>query len=192
MLRVLVVDERTHRSEQLVATLSAAGHEVLAVYPNALELGRSVERLRPDVVLIETDSPSRDTLEHLAASNRDCPRPVVVFASDRGSDTIRAAVAAGVSTYVVEVVSEERLQPILEMACASFERYDALRRDHDKATRQLAERKRIERAKGLLMRMKHCDEDEAFRLLRKMAMDRGRSLAEAADHVIQVVDILEA
>ena len=146
--------------------------------------------LRPDVVLIETESPSRDVIEQLAAMKSDAPRPVVMFSDDAENDVIRRVLAAGVTTYVVDGLSPARLQPILTVAIERFEAEQAMKRELHEARTQLADRKDIERAKGIIQKQRRIDEDEAFANLRKLAMDRSVTLGEAARQVIEVAKLL--
>lgn len=190
LLSVLVIDESRGRAEDLCRALVACGHQVAAVLPSAIELAARVEALRPDVILIETDSPSRDTLEHLAVMNRDAPRPVVIFARDGETAVIRDAVRAGVSAYVVDGLEAHRVRPVIEVALARFEAHQALRRELEDTARKLSERKCVERAKGVLMKARGLDEDAAYKALRKLAMDRGQSLGAAAADVIDMARLL--
>ena len=119
MLRVLVVDSSRERAADVCSAIALAGHQVAAVLSSALELSDQVLNTKPDVIFIQADSPSRDTLEHLAIMNRDCPRPVLLFSQDADSEMIRRAVKAGVSSYVVDSVSSERLDALVEVAIAS-------------------------------------------------------------------------
>lgn len=121
MLRVLVIDESRNRAAEICAGLALAGYQVAAVLPSALDLSSRVEAIKPDVILIETDSPSRDTIEHLAAVGREMPRPVIIFAQDGDSETIRRAVRAGVSAYVVDGLDPSRIDPVIDVARAHFE-----------------------------------------------------------------------
>ncbi|HWS11460.1 MAG TPA: ANTAR domain-containing protein [Rhodocyclaceae bacterium] len=190
MLRVLVVDESRMRAADICAGLALAGHQVAAILPSALDLADQVGKLRPDVILIETDSPSRDTLEHLGVVNREAPRPVVIFARESDADVIRAAVRAGVSAYVVDGLDPQRIQPVIEVARARFEDYQALRRELADATQKLSERKLVERAKGILMKSRNMDEDAAYKALRRLAMDRGKPLAAVARDVVDMAQLL--
>src|SRR5712691_2922642 len=81
-MRVLVVDESPERAAVLREGLERAGHEVAAALASPIELLRAVDEVRPDVIVIDTDSPSRDVLEHVVLITRDQPRPIVMFASD--------------------------------------------------------------------------------------------------------------
>ncbi len=126
-LRVLVVDDSDERAEILREGLESAGHHVAAVLSSPFDLLQAVETLRPDVIVIDTESPSRDVLENLFAVTRSNPRPIVMFSGDSGSESIREAVRAGVSAYVVDGLEAARVQPILEVAVARFEEFQGLR-----------------------------------------------------------------
>jgi response regulator NasT len=190
MLSVLVIDESRGRSAEICAGLAGAGYQVAALVPDTLDLSDQVQRLRPDVILIETESPSRDTLEHLALIGRDLPRPVLMFAKDSDSKVIREAMRAGVSAYVVDGLQADRIQPLVEVAMARFEEYRELKRERDEATRKLSDRITIDRAKGVLMKARGLDEDGAYNALRKLAMDRGQSLFDVASDVLAMAKIL--
>ncbi|KAB2967643.1 MULTISPECIES: ANTAR domain-containing protein [Zoogloea] len=190
MLRVLVVDSSRERAADVCAALALAGHQVVAALSSALDLSDQVLATKPDVIFIQADSPSRDTLEHLATMNRDCPRPVLLFSQDTDSEMIRRAVKAGVSSYVVDSVTPERLDSLVEVAIAQFEEFQHLRAELDDANRKLSERILVDRAKGLLMKARGLDEDAAYHALRKLAMERGRKLAEVARDVIDMASLL--
>jgi response regulator NasT len=170
--------------------LIQAGHQVAAVLPTALDLIERIEEIEPDIILIETESPSRDTLEHLAVMNQTMPRPVVMFSSDRDSQTIRSAVKAGVAAYVVDGFDIGRLEPVIEVAIARFEEHQALKHELAEASRKLSERKTIEKAKGILMKTRGMDEDAAYAALRKMAMEKSQPLAKVAADLIDMARLL--
>ncbi|WP_398312125.1 ANTAR domain-containing response regulator [Zoogloea sp.] len=190
MLRVLIVDSSRERAADVCAALALAGHQVAAVLSSALDLSDQVLATKPDVIFIQADSPSRDTLEHLATMNRDCPRPVLLFSQDTDSAMIRRAVKAGVSSYVVDSVSAERLDSLVEVAIAQFEEFQTLRAELDDANRKLTERIVVDKAKGLLMKARGLDEEAAYHALRKLAMERGRKLADVARDVVDMASLL--
>ncbi len=190
MLKVMIVDEVVERAEVLQRVLTQAGYEVIAYVPSTFDLHRQVRARQPDVVIIETDSPDRDTLENLCVVSRDEPRPVVMFTHDGDSEKIRAATDAGVSAYVVDGMSAERIGPIIGAAIARFEQFQALKRELDETEEKLADRKVIERAKGILMKSRNLSEEEAYRALRKQAMERNARLAEVARQVVAVAGLL--
>jgi response regulator NasT len=183
-VRILVVDESPERAEILREGLRRAGHEVTASLTSPVALLKTIDRLKPDVIVIDTESPSRDVLEHLVVMSQHTPRPVVMFASDGAPETIREAVRAGVSAYVVDGLDRDRIKGIIDVAVARFEDFQRLRGELAEATSRLSERKLVERAKGLLMKSHGLDEEAAYSLLRKTAMDRKLKLAEVAQLLI--------
>ena len=191
MLRVmLVVDDSQKDVSLLNEGLKAAGYDVVEVAMSASALLDRVASMDPDVIIIDSDSPTRDTLEQLSFVNARQPRPIVLFTEDRDNATIQAALKAGVSAYIVAGMQPDRLQPILDVAVARFEQDRALRAELRDTREKLAERKLIERAKGLVMKQKNVGEDEAYRVMRKLAMDRNRRLLEIAQQIIDVSDLL--
>lgn len=190
MLRVMLVDDSQEAVSPLREGLASAGYDVVVVSALGLALAVRVAEFQPDVIIIDTESPTRDVLEHVAVVNASDPRPIVLFTEDRENATIQAALKAGVSAYVVAGIQADRLQPILEVAVARFEREQALREELRAAQTKLVERKVVERAKGFLMQQKGVSEEEAFRLLRKLAMDRNARLVDVAQQVVEVAGLL--
>jgi response regulator NasT len=190
MLRVLLVTDTDKPIGDLRQALAGLGYDMLAEVATPAALPRIVEEQRPDVVIIDTESPSRDTLEHLAVMNETAPRPVLMFSHDADQQLIHAAVSAGVSAYLVEGLAAERLAPILEVALARFAREVQLRKRLAAAENELADRKLIDRAKRLLMDRRKMSEPDAYAALRKRAMDQGMKLAEVARQLVSMADLL--
>ncbi len=189
-LRVLLVDETFERAALLKHALQEAGCKIAAHVSASADLPGLVAELKPDLILLDTESPDRDTFEHLCVISRDQPRPIVMFTHDNDSDKIRAAIRAGVSAYVVDGLKSERLKPIMDVAIARFNEFQAMRRDLEKAESRLAERKVVDRAKGILMKQRGWSEEEAYQALRKMAMDKGLRLSDVAGQVISISELL--
>ena len=189
-LKVMLVDEDPDRAADLRAALAACDCEVISLLASPVEIYDAVKTSSPDVIIIDTESPSRDSLESLAFVSRDRPHPIVMFSGDRSGETIRDAIRAGVSAYVVDGLSEQRLQPILRVAVERFTAEQSLKRELADVRTQLSDRKNLERAKGILMKRRALGEEEAFQMLRKFAMDRGIKLADAAARVIDMESML--
>ncbi|MFA4970547.1 MAG: ANTAR domain-containing protein [Sulfuritalea sp.] len=190
MLRILIIDESRARASELCAGLAMAGHQVAAVLPSALDLTAQIEAIKPDVILIETDSPSRDTLENLAVMNRDMPRPVIILTQESDAAVMRAAFKAGVSAYVVDNLDLARLKPIVDVAIARFEEHQNLKQELAMATQKLSERKLVEQAKGILMKTRGLDEDQAYAALRKLSMERAQPLGKIAGDLLAMAKLL--
>ena len=190
MLRVLLVTDTDKPIGDLRQALARLGYDMLAEVATPAALPKVVEEQRPDVVIIDTESPSRDTLEQLAVMNETAPRPVLMFSNDADQKLIHAAVSASVSAYLVEGLEAARLAPILEVALARFAREEQLRKRLAEAENELADRKLIDRAKRLLMDRRKMSEPEAYAMLRKRAMDEGMKLAEVARQLVSMADLL--
>jgi response regulator NasT len=189
-LRVLIVDRTEDRSHALREALEREGYVVLAPEGDRFDLLACVRDLAPDVVIIDMDSPDRDMLEDSRRVFQEQPKPIVMFVDESDSASIRAAVEAGVASYVVKGASPERVRPVLEVAIARFREFQALRTELAEAKSSLAERKLVERAKGILMQRRGCSEDDAYRALREMAMSRNQRLIEVARNVIDLSTLI--
>jgi len=187
-LKILVVDQDRQRGQTLAQVLRISGYAVVNHISCEDFLPNIVKESKPDVILIDLDSPDRDTLENLATIDRVKPCPVVMFAKDDDEKTIDRAVRAGVSAYIVDGMSEWRVKPVIDVAVAHFRQYQALRVKLEEAEASLGDRKWIDRAKGLLMSQRQISEPEAFALLRKLAMDRKQKLGEVARSVAQTLE----
>lgn len=190
-LRVLLIDDGAHRVSLIRDELTRQGHVVVGVLDAALTIHDTVLALQPDVVIVDADSPSRDTLENLATLSQASPRPVVVFSEDASAEPMQRALKAGVSAYVIAGLKAERLMPVLQVAIARFEQDRQLRAQLGDAQARLTDRTTIERAKGILMQETRLDEEQAYRHLRKLAMDRGERLVQVAQRVIEARDLLK-
>ena len=189
-LRVIVVDDERDRAEMVRAALEADGFTVVAVFGSGAGLPARVAELAADVIIVDIDSPDRDTLEDMRRVGVEQGRPVVMFAQDGKPETIKAAVEAGVSAYVVDGLKPDRVRPVIDVAIARFAQFQSLRGELDKARTTLAERKQVEKAKGILMKRRKIDEDEAYRLMRRMAMDQKQRLIDVANKIIEAAELL--
>jgi two-component system, response regulator / RNA-binding antiterminator len=191
VLRVLVVDQDRKRAEIVEKALREDPNlevQVATAPGHLLDLLRQVE---PDVLIVDLDLPDRDTIEQLRVASRERPRPIVMFVDQSDSDAMKAAVSAGVSAYVVDGLTANRVKPILDVAVARFQEFESLRRELDIAKSSLAERKLIDRAKGILMRARGLSEEDAYNLLRSKAMNEQRKVADIAQSVITASELLK-
>lgn len=178
------------RSRSLRIGLLECGYNIVAVLPADPFLPERLAQIAPDMIIVDAESQARDTLEHVVMATRDARRPIVLFTNDDDTSQVGAAIAAGVSAYVVAGLAPERVRPVLEVAMARFEHEESLRRELADARTQLSERKTIDRAKGILMQRHGLSEDVAYGRLRKTAMDRGMKLADVAQRIVDVADLL--
>ncbi len=190
-IRVMLVDPRPTRREVLGPTLSAEGFDIVACVSPDESLLDAVARWVPDVVLIDIDSPSRDTMENLRTVQAQHPRPMVMFTQDDAGESIRRAVEAGVTAYVVDGIEGRRVRPIVDAAMARFTQYRVLEQELADTRSKLVDRTLIERAKGLIMQQQGVSEAEAYQAMRKLAMRRNKKLAEIADSVIAASELMQ-
>lgn len=190
-LRVLLIDEEPGRAAILEQALVDAGHTLVSRLDTTQHLTEHVAAFQPDVVIVDIDSPDRDCLESMAILSRDNPRPVVMFSDSDDENTIGKAIRAGVSTYVADGMSPERVKPLIQVAVARFREFQALRSELQKTKDELADRKLIEKAKGLLMKNRGFSEDQAYHAMRKLAMERNQRLADTAKSVIEVFEMMD-
>lgn len=191
VLTVMLVNDGSGKAAALKQALAAAGVRVVAEVEANLHLADVLAAARPDVVLIDSDAPSRDMLEQVCVMGDQHGQPVVMFTGDDNRDTIRAALQAGVAAYVVGEVEASRIQALLEVAIARHQIEQSRRAELADAQRQLADRKLVEKAKGLLMQMKGLDEPTAYKQLRERAMKQQKKLVEVAQEIISLAEWLQ-
>ena len=190
MLRVMIVDNDVERTKPLKQSLLDTGYEVIAHLRDTVNLDDACCELKPDIVIIDTDSPSRDTLENICVMTMNEPRPIVIFTHDGDKEQIKLATQAGVCAYVVGSIPNERLRPVIDAAVARFEEFKHLREALNEANNKLNERKVIERAKGLIMKQRKIDEEEAYSLLRSMAMQKNMRIASLSEQIVEAAQLL--
>ena len=199
-LRIVVVNTASGAGEQAVAAqaqrntalrigLLESGYDIVASLPADIFLPERIAQIQPDMIIIDSESDARDVLEHIVIATRDEPRPIVLFTDDQDRTSMDAAIDAGVSAYIVAGLQAERVKPVLDVALARFRRERRLLDELSDTRRQLADRKLVERAKGLLMAKSGLSEDQAYQKLRSMAMNRKLKLAELAQRVLDVEDL---
>jgi response regulator NasT len=186
----MVIAESAQGADILREGLRLGGHEVADVAtPEALSTS-AVQRTRPDALVLETASPQIDTLDRIFDAMGATAVPLVVFSRDGSESAIARAVKTGVTSYVVDGLEVRRVPSIIQVALARFEFFTALRAELAQAQQKLAERKFVERAKGLLMKTRGLSEDEAYHTLRRMAMERNRRMGDVARSVIEMAELL--
>jgi response regulator NasT len=190
---LIVTDPFAETSDDALAisgALADVGYMVLGVRAGDASLPEAMARLKPDVVVVKSDSAVRDVLEHIVMATRDARRPIVMFTDDPDRPTMKSAIGAGVSAYVVKGLKPERVQAVIDVAIERFAGEQALRTELDAARGELADRKNIDRAKRLLIAKKGLSEPDAHRFLQDLAMRKGLKLRDAAERVLDVESLL--
>lgn len=188
---------QAERSRSLRIGLLENGFNLIASLPADVFLTERLAQLQPDLIIVDAESDARDALEHVVMATRDARRPIVMFTNDNDTGTARAAVAAGVSAYIVAGLQPERIRPILDVALARFEHEQSLRQELaetktelNELNAELKDRKVIDRAKGLLMQRQQLSEEAAYARLRKTAMDKNLRMVDVAQRMLDAVDLL--
>lgn len=188
--RILVVEPDAERLRDIVDALRDAGWMDVHALAHISAIGRTVKEYQPDIVLIDLANPDRDTLEHVTLATDTGKRAVALFVDQTDAALTDAALKAGVSAYVVDGLTMNRIKPVLETAIARFKVIRQMQSELDAAKQALEDRKTIDRAKGFLMRQRGITEDEAYGLLRKTAMDQGRRVIDVAQALVTAADLL--
>ena len=189
--KIAIVDESPIRAAILEEGLREAGFTDVVHIDEMQSLLSRIYALDPDVIVIDLENPSRDILEQMFQVSRAVRRPVAMFVDQSDAASIQASVDAGVSAYIVDGLKKERLKPILDLCISRFNAFAKLQDELDRTKSALEDRKVIERAKGILMRLKGLTEDEAYVLLRSTAMREKKKIGEIAQSILTASELLK-
>lgn len=189
-LSIIVVERDRERALRIVDGLMVSGDHEISVISEETGLARRIADQKPDIVLIDVADPSRDVLEELALASGPLERPVAMFVDRSDEQLTRAAIEAGMSAYVVDGLQPERIKPILDAAIARFHMFQKMRAELTATKAALEDRKIIDRAKAILMKARGLDEEAAYALLRKTAMDQKRRVADIAQQLVMAAGLL--
>ena len=190
-LSVLLIDDNPDRVRLVEQGLVKDAIVHLAQSVRGKALLDLIADIQPDVIIMDCESPDRDTIESLRVVAQNNPKPIVMFVEDQNGDLAREAVEAGVSAYIVDGLTPKRVQPVIDVAIARFKMLNGLRTELKKSQEDLAARKVIERAKGLLMEKRGMSEQDAFAAMRSMSQERGQPLKEVAESIIAIANLLD-
>lgn len=190
-LRIAIVDENRLRASIIEEGLREAGHIHVHVIDDMNGVARQLANLSPDVVMIDLENPNRDMLEHFFTLSRALKKPIAMFVDRSDGAAIESAIEAGVSAYVIDGLRKERVKPILDMAISRFNAFSRLEQELADARSQLEKRKIVDQAKAILMRSRGLDEEAAYQLLRRTAMNQNRRIADVAQNLVMAAGLLE-
>lgn len=187
--KVLLADQDSSKTEMLILSLDEAGLDVVGHVSCDDDILTAIQGCKPDVLVIDMDSPDEKIFTQLLNVNKECPKPIVFFAENGESKVIQQAVKAGVSAFVVDGLTATRIKPVIMLAIERFKEMQSLYKELSETKSSLEERKVIERAKGILMSKKNVSEDEAYKSLRKIAMDQNKKLIDVARSMIELSEL---
>lgn len=190
-LRVLLIDENSERAQLVKEGLDQSATVHIATTYHGRELLQLITSWKPDVIIMDCYSPDRDTIESLRQIAQTNPKPIIMFVEEGGRSRMQEALNAGVSAYVVDGLTPKRVNPLIDTAIARFRMVDGLKSELRRTKDELAARKVIEKAKGILMERRQLSENEAFAAMRSMSQEQGKPLKEIAENVISVLTLLD-
>ena len=183
-LSIVVIDEDPVRAAILMDGLAEAGHAEVTLIDDVNNLLKKIFAIDPDVILIDLENPSRDSLEQMFQVSREVRRPTAVFVDETDRAMTDAAIDAGVSAYIVDGLKKERVNQIVDLTISRFNAFSRLQSELSAAKTALSERKIIERAKGILMQTRGMSEEEAYAALRKTAMNEKKRIVDIASSLV--------
>ncbi|KAB7610058.1 ANTAR domain-containing protein [Amylibacter sp. SFDW26] len=189
-LHIVVIDPNKDRAFLIVDGLQEYSGYKVTVVGETHGLARKLLSLKPDIILIDLEDPSRDSFEQIVSALNAAKQPVAMFVDHSDQSMMRAAIEAGISAYVVDGMRKDRIKPVLETAIARFHSFQRVKKELETTKAALAERKHVDRAKGMLMKARNLTEEEAYSLLRKTAMDQGRRVSEVAEGLLTAAKLL--
>lgn len=189
--KIVIVDESPIRAAILQEGLREAGYTEVVHISEMQSLLARIYALDPDIILIDLENPSRDSLEQMFQVSRAVRRPIAMFVDQSDAASIQASVDAGVSAYIVDGLKKERIKPILDLCVSRFNAFAKLQDELDRTKNALEERKVIDRAKGILMKLKGLTEEEAYVLMRSTAMREKKKIGEIAQSILTASELLK-
>jgi len=189
--KILIVDESQIRAAILQEGLREAGYTEVVHISEMQSLLARIYAFDPDIIVIDLENPSRDSLEQMFQMSRAVRRPIAMFVDQSDAASIQASVDAGVSAYIVDGLKKERIKPILDLCVSRFNAFAKLQDELDRTKNALEERKVIDRAKGILMKLKGLTEEEAYVLMRSTAMREKKKIAEIAQSILTASELLK-
>lgn len=185
--RIVIADDEALICMDLREMLEEAGHEVVGVGSDGVEALDLVKEKKPDLVILDVKMPRLDGLQAAKMIAHDNLAPVVLLTAFGDEDMIEKAKKSMVFGYVMKPVEERTLFPAIQIAVSQYrQKRDMVDRVKD-MERELAARKIVDRAKGLLMDYYHITEQDAYRRMQQTSMKWGLPIAEVAQRVVKEI-----
>jgi response regulator NasT len=183
-LRIVVADDEQDMRDYLSDLLPELGHIVLAAAETGAELLRCCRQHRPDLIITDVRMPDGDGLSIAKQFAMEHFTPVIVITAFHDATVLKQATDTHVFAYLVKPIERAHLEAALAMAWTRFQQFGRLREEADSLRQALEDRKIIEKAKGILMKQRGLEEEEAFRRLQKLARNENKKLAEIARIIV--------
>ncbi len=190
-MRILIAEDEPIIALALAERLRRLGHDPIGPARDGVEAVQAARAHRPDLYLFDIDMPRLDGLGAAQAlADEGLRRPVVVLTGVEDPGLVDRSVSSGVSAYLTKPIDDRQLDAAIRLAAARHREMLELEAEVQRARQSLAERKLIDRAKGLLMDALGLSEEDAFARLQRAARNRNARLAEVAQEVIDQRDLL--
>jgi len=184
---VLLISDNISDADTIKAGLKSSGASDIHTCTPLDSFLQILDSVQIDLIVLDVDKPTVNLFEQFSVVQEFCPKPIVCFSNDADSKVIEKSVKAGVAAYIVDGKSEERIKPIIDVAILRFNQCQAVKKELAQVKDKLSERAVIEKAKGLLIEHKNMSENDAYKTLRKMAMDQGKKISVVAHEVCGVL-----
>lgn len=188
MRNIAIIDDNASERLVLKGLVQDSGYNIIAEGSNGAEAVEICRLRSPDLVIMDVKMPVKEGIEAASEISQTCPTPVILLTARDDEDTIKRAAEAGVMGYLIKPVRQEELAPAIELAATRFQEFRALRDENIELKGALQARKSIEKAKGLLMEREKITEAEAFARIRKISMDKRKSMTDIAEVIIMAFE----
>ena len=189
-MRIAIIDESAPRASIIEEGLASLEDCEIFTLTSRDALLVKIAEIAPDIVFMDLGNPSRDVLEEYFAVSRALDHPIAMFVDESDDDSIAASIGAGVSTYVVDGLAANRIQPLLKMTMRRFQAFARLEAELAEAKDKLVERETVDRAKRILMDKKGVSEPAAYGELRQKAMSSNRRIADIAEAIVTAHEMM--
>lgn len=189
-MNTILVTTKKQSKALVERVLTQHGYPVILKSASLKEVLASANPINPELIILIIEKPDTDLIQQLKIIHQQYPLPIVIFTEQDGEDTIEQIISAGVSAYVVNGLTEERIMTVIKTAVVRFEQYQSVKQEVANLKTNLADRKIVDRAKGKIMAQRQCTEQEAYALLRSSAMNQNMRLATLAQSVVDTSELL--
>ena len=189
-MNLILVTDNLDNSQPVVMAAAAAGYSIVKQVGPHDEASSYVEQYQPDGMIVISDEMDRETLREMRTVVVNNPMPIVVLTRDSSESSIDAAVKAGASAYVVDCSDTSRIGALLRVAKTRFNEQQLLHKELQVTKNALHARKHIDKAKGIIMKQKNLNEEDAYKAMRKLAMNHNKRIGDIAEQIIAAAEVL--
>jgi len=191
-LRIAIADDEPDMRDYFQEVLPRMGHTVVALAQNGRELVDLCRATNPDLVITDIKMPDMDGIDAANKIYQERPVPVILVSAHHDANLIKRAETDHIMGYLVKPIKQADLKPTIAITVHRFEQFQAMHKEASDLRQALADRKMIERAKGILMKKGNLDEPEAFRRLQKLASEKNHKLVEIATIIVTADEVFQS